>query len=42
VTMLEFYGAAVFAAVWLVPALLAARWERRLRAPGKVSEASRR
>jgi hypothetical protein len=29
--MLEFYAAAVFSAVWLIPALLALRWERRLR-----------
>lgn len=30
-TALEYYAAAVFAALWLVPALMAFRWERRLR-----------
>lgn len=30
-TVLEFYAAAIFAALWLVPAFMAFRWERRLR-----------
>jgi hypothetical protein len=35
-TVLEYYLTATFAAVWLVPAFLAVRWERRLRAAGKA------
>lgn len=30
-TALEYYLVVVFAAVWLVPAYLALRWEQRLR-----------
>jgi hypothetical protein len=40
VTALEYYLAVIFAAVWLVPAALAVRWELRLHATGKAGRAS--
>lgn len=39
-TGLEYVLAAMFAAVWLVPAAMALRWEQRLRAAGRAGPAS--
>jgi hypothetical protein len=41
VTTLEYYLVVVFAAVWLVPAILALRWEWRLRATARSAAGDR-
>jgi hypothetical protein len=41
VTTLEYYLVVVFAAVWLVPAVLAVRWEWRLRSTARSVDVDR-